>query len=196
MILRQVIKYLALILTIAVMFLFIAPYISAFLFFVFIFFAIFFRDPSRNPEGEGALSPADGTVKKVNGNTVEIFMGPFDCHINRSPLSGKVISIEHTPGKFKPAFREWRKNERRRTLIKTEEGDLEIVQIAGWFARRIVSFISEGENVERGQKIGMIIFGSRVHVTLPEGYEVMVREGDKVYAGKSVIAREINGSNG
>ncbi len=195
MIIRHGIKYIITVLFLILIFTAIYPPFSVLLSFIFLFLLIFFRDPERLPEGDGALSPADGIVKRVAGNTVEIFMGIFDCHVNRSPLHGEVVSVEYFPGKFRPAFRDWKDNERRRLIIETEKGTMEILQIAGWFARRIIGFVFMGDNVKRGQKIGMIVFGSRVHVTLPEAYRIVVREGDRVYAGKSIIAREIDGNN-
>ncbi len=195
MILRHAVKYLITLLILIFAFAYISPPVSAILSLVFLFLLVFFRDPERVPEGDGAVSPADGTVRKVQGNTVEIFMGIFDCHINRSPLEGRVIMTEHYPGKFKPAFGDWKDNEKRRLLIETEKGNMEILQIAGWFARRIIGFVSEGDKVKRGQRIGMIVFGSRVHVTLPDGFRITVREGDRVHAGQSVIAREVDGDN-
>jgi len=154
-----------------------------------LFLLIFFRDPERTPDGEGMLSPADGKIRSMNGQKISIFMNLHNVHVNRAPLSGTVKSIRYEKGAFKPAFLAASgKNEKNKITLATEYGDTALTQVAGFFARRIVCYVSEGENVARGQRLGMIRFGSRVDVTVPENFEINVTPGDKVKAGKTVIA--------
>ncbi len=153
------------------------------------FTAFFFRDPER-AIGEGITSPADGRVDIVEGNRIEIFMGLLDCHVNRSPCDGVVEEIVHIPGKFSPAFMKGLRNETNRITIRSDDGIYVVEQIAGFFARRIICYVSEGERVKKGQRIGMIVFGSRVTLEVPDGYRFVVREGQKVKAGQTVAVKE------
>lgn len=156
---------------------------------IVLFLLVFFRDPERTPDGEGMLSPADGKVRSADGRTVSIFMNLYNVHVNRVPLAGKVRSIKYEKGNFKPAFLgSAGKNENNKITLATEHGEMAVTQIAGFFARRIVCYVSEGENVARGQRVGMIRFGSRVDVTVPEKLRITVTPGDRVKAGKTVIA--------
>ena len=180
-----------------------------FLFLVFVlltvFFIYFFRDPERElpPLDPGSvICPADGKVidisetfeddyLKRNTRRISIFLSIFDCHINRSPVSGKVVGTTYYPGKFKMAFERNSSdsNERLATLIECEDGvRVVIVQVAGFLARRIVSRAKFGDVLEIGEKFGMIKFGSRVDVYLPEDVKVGVEVGQKVIAGRTVIA--------
>ena len=179
------------------------------LFFVFVlltaFFVYFFRDPERNlpPLDPGSvICPADGEIidisevlednyLKQNTRRISIFLSIFDCHINRSPVSGRVVGTTYYPGKFKMAFERNSSdaNERLMTLIECENGvRVVIVQVAGFLARRIVSRAKFGDELEIGEKFGMIKFGSRVDVYLPEDVKVGVEVGQKVVAGRTVIA--------
>ncbi len=154
-----------------------------------VFLAYFYRDPERDI-GEGVVSPADGKIVDISDRRVEIFMGIFDCHVNRSPCDGVVEKIEHSGGRFLPAFlKESVKNEKNRILIKSENGMFVVEQIAGIFARRIICYLKEGERIKKGQRIGMIVFGSRVALEVPEGYRFTVRKGERVKAGQTVAVR-------
>lgn len=168
-------------------------------------FAGFFRDPDRiPPEGEGLiLAPADGkvvSIKTIERNAVpeegetrvSVFLSPLDVHINRAPIRGTVEEVTYRKGRFFAAFREEasRSNERNALRIVDPQGRrFGLVQIAGVLARRIVCYVKPGDSLERGQKLGMIMFGSRVDLFLPERSRVDVVQGQKVRAGESVIGR-------
>jgi phosphatidylserine decarboxylase len=156
-----------------------------------IFFIVFFRDPERTPSGDedDAVSPADGKVISIQHRTICVFMNIHNVHVNRAPLSGIVTHIDYKPGGYIPAFnKDSDVNERNHVVMKTVSGTLELMQIAGILTRRIVSYISEGTQIKRGERIGMIRFGSRVDVTMPEGYVFMVKLNDRVIAGQTIIA--------
>ncbi|MCK4718441.1 MAG: phosphatidylserine decarboxylase [Thermoplasmata archaeon] len=153
---------------------------------------IFFRDPER-AVGEGIVSPADGKVCRVSsgpgGTIISIFMNIHNVHVNRAPMDGVITHTRHSPGGHVPAFtKDSERNERYRTVIRGSIGDVEVIQIAGTLARRIVPFVSEGEEVKKGQRIGMIRFGSRVDIILPPEVVSAVKEGSRVLAGTSSIA--------
>ncbi|MER6953363.1 phosphatidylserine decarboxylase [Streptomyces sp. NPDC002623] len=156
----------------------------------------FFRDPEREIAQGRVISPADGVVQSImpwkDGRTrVAIFMSPLNVHVNRAPLAGTVTSVEHIPGGFVPAFnKESENNERVVWHFDTELGDIEMIQIAGAVARRIVPYLPEGTKVEQGERIGLIRFGSRVDIYLPEGVEVAVEVGQKTTAGVTRIDRD------
>lgn len=172
----------------------------------FVFSCNFFRDPERViPRETGlAVSPADGRIisarpmpDPISGEArtcVSIFMHVGNVHVNRCPIDGEIERIKYIPGKFFNAS--WDKastdNERCVYVIKDEDGRAwTVVQIAGLIARRIVSRVEQGDRLTRGQRFGLIKFGSRLDVYLPEGYEAAVPLGEKVLAGSSVIARKI-----
>lgn len=156
----------------------------------------FFRDPEREITQGRVISPADGVVQSImpwkDGRTrVAIFMSPLNVHVNRAPLAGTVTSVEHVPGGFVPAFnKESENNERVVWHFDTELGDIEMVQIAGAVARRIVPYIPQGTKVEQGERIGLIRFGSRVDIYLPEGVDVAVEVGQATTAGVTRIDRD------
>jgi len=169
--------------------------------------AYFFRDPPRvTPAREGLIvAPADGRIarlvnavppKELNLGErpvprISIFMSVFDCHINRSPLAGRVERIVYRAGAFVSADldKASESNERNAFVIATGSGThIAVIQIAGLVARRIVPFVREGEAVGAGQRIGMIRFGSRVDVYLPEGTRPLVAEGQTAIAGETVLA--------
>ena len=176
--------------------------------------AYFFRDPVRvTPIAEGlVISPADGRVSLVInaipppelalGATplprVSIFMSVFDCHVNRTPVTGRIERIVYTPGKFLNADldKASEDNERNGFVITTEAGRIGVVQIAGLIARRIVCWVKEGQEVGAGERIGMIRFGSRVDVYLPAGSVPLVSEGQSSLAGETVIAELRAGATG
>jgi len=164
----------------------------------------FFRNPKRvTPTGENNLvSPADGTILSISEETeneflkkkmtrITIFMSPFNVHVNRVPLSGIVKNRTYRPGKFLAAFSEKASSENERSLIhmQTQEGqDLVFVQIAGWLARRIISYPEGGDSLEKGGIFGVIRFGSRMDVYLPEGFKPNVTKEQKVKAGETILA--------
>src|SRR5690349_12561026 len=168
--------------------------------------ALFFRDPDRvTPVREGiVVAPADGRVSRIINAPpppelnlgvralprVSIFMSVFDCHINRSPMSGRIEKILYKAGTFINADldKASENNERNSFVIAAGDIRLAVVQIAGLIARRIVPFTREGASVRAGERIGMIRFGSRVDVYLPEGVRPLVAEGQTAIAGETVIA--------
>ncbi|MGB6891991.1 MAG: phosphatidylserine decarboxylase [Xanthobacteraceae bacterium] len=169
--------------------------------------AYFFRDPPRvTPVRDGlVVAPADGRVSQIVNAVppaelglgerplprISIFMSVFDCHVNRSPVAGRVEKIVYRAGKFLSADldKASEDNERNALLIATPTGQrIVVVQIAGLVARRIVPFTREGETVGAGQRIGMIRFGSRVDVYLPEGTRAQAAEGQTAIAGETVLA--------
>jgi len=170
-----------------------------FLSFVFlgigILILLFFRDPERELS-EGIVAPADGVVTEIEKGEEKIkivtVMGLANVHVNRAPLEGKVVSIKHFSGQHKLAQnKDSEANERLVTILETDVGEITVTQIAGAFARRIVSYIKEGENIAKGQRIGIIRFGSRVDLVMPNnGYHVIVEKGAKVKAGTSPLAVE------
>lgn len=152
----------------------------------------FFRDPPRRV-GMGIVSPADGKICLVQRSgkkqKVSIFMNVNNVHVNRAPITGRVERTLHKPGAHVPAFRkDSSRNERFHTLIKSEKGTVHVVQIAGWLARRIVSYTSPGQTIRRGQRMGMIRFGSRVDVILPGNAAIKVVPGQRVWAGETTLA--------
>lgn len=165
--------------------------------------AFFFRDPSRTGERgpDLYLAPADGeviAVEPVEGSgylegdaiRVAIYLSLFDVHVQRSPVDGVVDYVEHRPGGFSHARSDRAgANESTAIGIRTEETRVPVRQVAGTVARRIVTYVEEGEQVDQGDRIGLIRFGSRVETYLPAGTELMVRAGDRVQAGTTVIAR-------
>jgi phosphatidylserine decarboxylase len=162
------------------------------------FFIFFFRDPERETEHccSSMTAPADGKIVDIRGRKICIFMNVHNVHVNRAPLTGKVIAIEHKKGGYRPAFsKDSERNERSHIFIDTEHGIVEVTQIAGTIARRIVSYVQVGDQMVRGQRFGMIRFGSRVDVTIPENFEILCTKGEKVTAGMTVIARKRNNND-
>jgi phosphatidylserine decarboxylase len=168
--------------------------------------AYFFRDPPRvTPVREGiVVTPADGRVSQLADAVpppeldlggrpllrISIFMSVFDCHVNRSPVAGRIERMVYRAGKFLSADldKASEDNERNALVIATGSARIAVVQIAGLVARRIVPFVREGDAVAAGQRIGMIRFGSRVDVYLPEGVRALVAEGQTAIAGETVLA--------
>jgi phosphatidylserine decarboxylase len=168
--------------------------------------AYFFRDPARvTPVGEGiVVAPADGRVSRVINAVppqdlglgdkplprVSIFMSVFDCHVNRSPAAGRIERIVYRAGKFLNADldKASEDNERNALVIATAGARIGVVQIAGLVARRIVSFKREGEMIGAGERFGMIRFGSRLDVYLPDGVKPLVGEGQMAIAGETLLA--------
>ena len=163
-------------------------------------FAGFFRDPDRTPPaGEGLiLAPADGKVvaivKDAEGGTtrVSIFLSLLDVHVNRAPIHGLVEKVQYQPGKFHAAFRENASQDNEQNAVRLVDStgkSLHIVQIAGLLARRIICYVKEGETLDRGQRFGLIMFGSRVDLFMPPGSKVEVAKGQRVRAGETIIGR-------
>ncbi len=162
-----------------------------------VFFAIFFRDPERAP-GEGIVSAADGRVRaiEVDGGRlrISVFMNVTNVHVNRLPLDATVSEISDSGHGYRPAYGpEASSNVQRRYLLSTALGPVEVIQMTGVVARRLVSFVRPGDQRRKGDRFGMVILGSRVDVLLPaDRVEATVRAGDSVRAGTSSIAREIS----
>ena len=150
-----------------------------------IFFLYFFRDVGRHIE-DGIISPADGKVLYAGRHSVSIFMSIFDMHVNLMPYDGKIVSMKHIYGSHRPAYGDVEKNERMEIEIESDIGRIKLIQIAGVFARRIVPYIKEGDFVKKGEKIGIIRFGSRVEIILPESCHVVAGEGKKIKAGEKI----------
>jgi phosphatidylserine decarboxylase len=154
-----------------------------------LFIIFFHRDPDRAPAGEGMVSPADGRVLPAEQNKVAVFMGPWDVHVNRAPLDGIVKAVQHIKGGHAPAFlAAASRNDQSRILLETSYGDIEIRQISGSLVRDIICYVQPGDRVHRGERIGMVRFGSRVEVAVPASFEISVENGERVHAGKSIIA--------
>ena len=147
----------------------------------------FFRDPERRPpEGEGlVLSPADGKVSEVEGGKVGIFMSLWDVHVIRSPVRGRVVLVEERPGGHVPAFFPGASSKNARADVVVD--GVRVRMIAGALARKVDCWVGEGQEVERGERIGMIRFGSRVEVTFPEEVKLTVKVGERVRAGETVL---------
>jgi phosphatidylserine decarboxylase len=166
----------------------------------------FFRDPERvTPIREGIIvAPADGRVSRIANAVppadlglgerplprISIFMSVFDCHVNRSPSAGRIERIIYHHGAFLSADLDKASegNERNSFVIATAHGRIGVVQIAGLIARRIVCFVREGATLVAGERIGMIRFGSRVDVYLPDGVRALVAEGQTAIAGETILA--------
>lgn len=160
---------------------------------IFFTFLIFFRDPYREI-GKGITAPADGIVKRIEKNDESIMISTFmrihDVHVNRCPIDGKVVGLKHVLGKHIPAYKEnYEKNEKVIIDLDTKIGKVRIIQIAGILARRIVPYVKDGEELKKGQKIGIVRFGSRVDLHLPlDDIRLKIKEETRIYAGTTQIA--------
>ena len=168
-----------------------------------VFALSFFRNPERHsPAGEDlVVSPADGTViyvgevdepriLKGRAMKVSIFMSVFNVHVNRMPESGKITEIHYNKGKFISANKDKAslENEQNALVIETDKGrKIMFVQIAGLVARRIVCWVKPGDRLRRGERFGLIMFGSRLDIYLPLGSEVKLKPGDKTKAGETIV---------
>jgi phosphatidylserine decarboxylase len=156
--------------------------------------AAFFRDPERSPRATSLLAAADGRVTAIDRRDdgrwrIATYMSLRDVHVNRAPADGVVRSVERHRGGHLPAFdKDSERNERLRWTLDTAHGELEIVQIAGVLARRIVAYRVPEDRLRRGERIGLIRFGSRVDVILPPGLTPSVAVGDRLRAGESSLA--------
>ncbi|MDH3661270.1 MAG: phosphatidylserine decarboxylase [Alphaproteobacteria bacterium] len=167
----------------------------------------FFRDPPRvTPEGPGTVvSPADGEVQAITKRRpppeidmgdapltcVSVFMNVFDVHVNRTPVPGVITKLAYRPGKFLNASLDKASEDNERLSFRIETADAELfglVQIAGLIARRIVGFVAEGDQLHAGERVGLIRFGSRCDVYLPDGVTPLVAIGQRAVAGETVLA--------
>ena len=161
----------------------------------------FFRDPDRVVPSEAGLivAPADGRIVVVKdenykdrpGKRISIFLAIWNVHVNRAPAAGKITQLDYKPGKFLAAWQENAsvQNEQNVFTQTTEHGEIIYKQIAGWVARRVVAWKKAGDSVTRGERIGLVRFGSRVDLWLPAEAEVIVKVGENVKGGSSVLAR-------
>ena len=187
-----------------------------FFIFIGIFFAIlsiyifyFFRDPNRTiPLDDFIVSPADGTITYIgDANTpfdiennnklytkVSIFLSIFDVHVNRMPIDGTIKEIKYIPGKFINATLDKSSEQNEKNIIKISNGthDYFVVQIAGLIARRIVCNVNKNQDLKKGERIGIIKFGSRVDLYLPKSNKVLVSKGQKVIGGETIISNPKN----
>ncbi|MDP3147672.1 MAG: phosphatidylserine decarboxylase family protein [Ignavibacteria bacterium] len=176
--------------------------LTAVIIFLLVFTLNFFRDPERiTPDGENlVISPADGTVLfikdvmeekflKGKAKQISIFMSPLNVHVNRIPISGKVEYLQYHKGEYLVAYddKASEKNERNEIGITGKIGKVLYTQIAGFVARRIVSELKLGDEVEVGKRFGMIKFGSRVDVIVPDTFTTSLKKGDKVSAGETIL---------
>lgn len=168
------------------------------------YFAYFFRSPTRTiaANEHHILSPADGTVTEISSvgvddfvgepcNKIVIFMSVFNVHVNRSPINGEIKLQKYYCGRFRPAYKDEVGFENEHHLIGIDRGDLRITvkQIAGILARRIVSWVTLDDRMKQGDIYGMIRFGSCLEIVMPERAQILVREGEKVQGGKTVLGR-------
>jgi phosphatidylserine decarboxylase len=161
------------------------------------FMAYFFRDPHRTiPVGdEIVVSAADGRVTRIDenesGKTVSVFLSPLDVHINRSPIAGKITKVDYIKGKKAPATSDEASfsNERNSLTIQNDKMTVVCTQIAGIVARRIVCWSKLGDDLELGQKFGLIKFSSRTDLLMPKTVEILVKIGDRVVGGETIIAK-------
>ncbi|MCW5981140.1 MAG: phosphatidylserine decarboxylase family protein [Bryobacteraceae bacterium] len=156
----------------------------------------FFRDPERQiPDGPVAVSPADGKVVAVKpegaGTRISIFLSVFDVHVNRAPIAGAITDVSYRPGKFVVASKEAASSQNEQNVVTLEGEGARVVfkQIAGIVARRIVFHKKPGDRVAKGERVGHIQFGSRLDLLLGPEWDIMVREGQHVRGGSSIVAR-------
>jgi len=180
--------------------------VIGFFFTVWVYY--FFRDPERYPINDDSflVSPADGVISLITNvrgpkelnmenkefQRVSVFMNVFNCHVNRVPITGKIDEIFYKPGKFIDASLDKASEDNERNLIKYSNNagkTFAIVQIAGLIARRIVCEVKEGQNLNQGDRIGIIRFGSRVDLYFENDYKLLAKQGQTVVAGESLLAK-------
>ena len=176
-------------------------WVAGLCFFLALFVLYFFRDPHRHiPEDPSAVvSPADGRVVEIieetwegkMGQRISIFLAVWNVHVQRAPVAGTIRKIDYRPGKFFAAMRARASSENEQNVfsISTPRGEIMFKQIAGWIARRVVSWKSPGDTVTRGERVGMIRFGSRVDIWLPSEAMIVVRKGQDVAGGSDILAQ-------
>jgi phosphatidylserine decarboxylase len=188
----------------AVLFLFHRPVWAVAALVVGLLVLLFFRDPARSYGGEAGivLAPADGLITRIDTiddpevgpgrhHRIVTFLSVFDIHVQRVPTAGEVVASRYTQGRKVAAFREdaGEVNEKHLTVIRRPDGALVGVrQIAGLLARRVVCYLKEGDRVHRGQSMGLIKFGSRVDLLVPESYQVLVKKGERLKNGQTPVA--------
>jgi phosphatidylserine decarboxylase len=177
-------------------------HVSAFIFFALTaFVCYFFRDPHRVPPVDSAVivAPGDGRVMEVveeslngrPGRRISIFLAIWNVHVSRSPMAGLFKKVDYRPGRFYGAMRSRasQENEQNVIYLETAHGEIVFKQIAGWVARRVVCWKKPGDSVALGERIGLIRFGSRMDVWLPEGVQILAQPGQHVAGGLSILAR-------
>ena len=186
--------------------------LGIFLFILSIYIFYFFRDPIRSiPNDDVVVSPADGLVTfigesnsplennldKNNYTKISIFLSIFDVHVNRMPTDASILSINYIPGKFLNATLDKSSEENERNIIyaKKNEDYFYVVQIAGLIARRIVCNLKNNQVVIKGERIGIIKFGSRVDLYLPKNYNILISKGQRVIGGETIISNPNNIQN-
>jgi phosphatidylserine decarboxylase len=175
---------------------FLSPWIGVPLYVLAIFSLYFFRDPERlPPSGDVILAPADGKVVAIRPispeeTRISIFLNVFDVHVNRTPIPGKIREVFYQRGKFLAASHEAASSENEQNTLVVEGNGSRVVcrQIAGLIARRIVCYKHPGEQVSAGERIGLIKFGSRVDVLFGPEWQTVIKVGDRVLAGTTIIA--------
>jgi phosphatidylserine decarboxylase len=183
--------------------LFLSPWAALIPLILTLFIAYFFRDPDRKvPEGDGIIvAPADGKVilievireeRYLKDDVIEIsiFMSPLDVHVNRAPCDGSVACVAHSPGRYHSAFTHQasEENEHIAMVLNSRHGRVLVRQVAGFLARRAVCRVKEGDSLRKGDRYGIIKFGSRVDLYLPRISDIVVKSGDRVKAGETVLA--------
>ena len=176
---------------------FTSPWYGLPLYILAAFCLYFFRDPERAiPNGAVVVSPADGKVVAIRidppePTRISIFLNLFDVHVNRSPIAGKISQVKYQRGQFLPANMARASSQNEQNMVTVDAGDTRVTfsQIAGLIARRIVFYKHAGDDVNKGERIGLIKFGSRVDVFLGPEWELEVQEGARVAAGSSVLAK-------
>lgn len=175
------------------------PFYGVPLYLVALFCLYFFRDPDRViPPGPVAVSPADGKVVAVKAESdrltrISVFLNIFDVHVNRAPIGGRITRVTYKTGKFLVASRAEAstENEMNTFVVEGDGTKVEFSQIAGLIARRIVCWKKAGDTVQKGDRVGLIKFGSRVDILMGPEWEIAIAEGQRVSAGSSVIARRV-----
>ena len=194
---RDAYRFLIPVLALGVLFAAFNIFFIAFLFLILaLFIVFFFRNPTRRvPEGKNMIvSPADGKIVKIaqsdsGERCISIFLNIFNVHVNRSPIAGKLSHFQYKRGKYKVAFDEAASRVNEQNIITVDHGDIQVTfkQIAGLIARRVVCWKKTGDMMDQGEVMGLIRFGSRVDVILPERVKISVQVGDKVCGGSSIL---------
>jgi len=205
LLLREGRSYLVMLALFAVGLFFVHPLLLSLPLLLFGFLIYFFRDPVRRyPAANDAeidfLAPADGRVMFAGivrdsylfggpAQLVTIFLSPLDVHVNRTPISGRVAAVEYRPGQFKPAYLAAAPsvNERNYVVVQNDETQCLLVQIVGVLARRVVCWVKTGDALERGEKFGLMKFGSSLQVFMPPQTAVLVKKGERLVGGETVI---------
>lgn len=204
---QEAYPYIIFLALLTIMIAFMQLYLIAAIFFILLLFVIyFFRDPERSipDEKDIVVAPADGRVTKVaaidpekadSPNLISIFLSPLDVHINRSPIAGKISNVNYVKGRFVPATREDASLINEQNVITIENGSVKVImkQIAGIVARRCVLWKKAGESVDLGERLGLIKFSSRTDLILPAEFKILIKAGDKLKGGVTIIGRKNNG---